>query len=77
MIGAIFGSQPNKVSKVIEGDRGVYVYVVDSFLNPAPLNNALRQKEQIGQILLQRAEGGILEALKNKANVKDYRAKVL
>ncbi|EHQ27132.1 peptidylprolyl isomerase [Mucilaginibacter paludis] len=77
LIGAIFGSQPNKVSKVIEGDRGVYVYVVDSFLNPAPLNNALRQKEQIGQILLQRAEGGILEALKNKANVKDYRAKVL
>jgi peptidyl-prolyl cis-trans isomerase D len=77
LVGAIFGSKPNKLSKPIEGDRGVYVYIVDSFTNPAPLNNALRQKEQIGQALVQRAEGGILDALKDKANVKDYRAKVL
>jgi peptidyl-prolyl cis-trans isomerase D len=77
LIGSIFGSQLNKLSKPVEGEKGVYVYVVDSFLDAAPLNNGLRQKEQMGQALLQRSESGILDALKDKANVKDYRAKVL
>jgi peptidyl-prolyl cis-trans isomerase D len=77
LVGTIFGSKPNKVSKPVEGEKGVYVFVVDGFTTPAPLTNALRQKEQLGQAVAQRAEGGILEALKDKANVKDYRAKVL
>ena len=77
LVGSIFGSKINQVSKPIEGDKGVYVYVVDSFTSPAPLTNSLRQKEQIGQALVQRSENGIIEALKDKANVKDYRAKVL
>jgi peptidyl-prolyl cis-trans isomerase D len=77
LIGSIFGSQPNKVSKVIEGDHGVYVYVVDSFINPAPLTNAVREKQTINQALLQRADNQVFDALKDKANVKDYRAKFL
>ncbi len=77
LVGSIFGSAPNKLSKPIEGDKGVYVYIIDSFINPPALTNTLRQKEQIGQALLQRAEGSILEALKNKAHVKDYRSKIL
>jgi len=77
VIGSVFGSQPNKLSKPIAGEKGVYVFVVDGFINPAPLNNALRQREQIGQMLVQRTESGVLDALKDKANVKDYRAKVL
>jgi len=77
LVGAMFGSQVNKLSKVIEGDKGVYVYVVEGFTSPASIANVIRQKEQINQILLQRSEGAILEALKDKANVKDYRAKVL
>ncbi|RKR81508.1 peptidyl-prolyl cis-trans isomerase D [Mucilaginibacter gracilis] len=77
LIGAMFGSQVNKLSKPIEGDKAVYVYVVENFLNPPPLTNALRQREQIAQQLLQRTDNAVLEALKDKANVKDYRAKVL
>ena len=77
LIGSIFGAKPNKLSKPIEGEKGVYVYQVDGFTNPAPLNNTLRQKEQMALTLDQRAESGIMEALKDKANVKDYRAKVL
>jgi peptidyl-prolyl cis-trans isomerase D len=77
LIGAIFGSQPNKISKPVEGEKGVYVYAIDSFVNPAALSNTSRQKDQIGQALSQRAENGILEALKEKANIKDYRAKIL
>ena len=77
VIGTIFGSQPNKLSKAVEGQQGVYIFVVNGFTNPAPLTNAVREKQQLGQALLQRADSQIFEALKDKANVKDYRAKFL
>jgi peptidyl-prolyl cis-trans isomerase D len=77
LVGAMFGSAVNKLSKAIEGDKGVYAYVVEGFVSPAAAINVARQKEQLSQTLLQRSEGAILEALKDKANVKDYRAKVL
>jgi peptidyl-prolyl cis-trans isomerase D len=77
LIGRVFGSQPNKLSKVVEGQQGVYVFVVDSFINPAPLNNSVRERQQIAQALLQRAESQLFEALKDKANVKDNRARFL
>ncbi|WP_371327596.1 SurA N-terminal domain-containing protein [Mucilaginibacter sp. PPCGB 2223] len=77
LVGTIFASQPNKLSKPVEGEKGVYVFVVDNFVNPAALTNTLRQKEQMSQTLSQRAENSILEALKDKAVIKDYRAKML
>jgi peptidyl-prolyl cis-trans isomerase D len=77
LVGAIFGSQPNKLSKPIEGQQGVYVFVLDSFINPAPLTNTVRERQQLGQAMLQRADSQIFEALKDKANVKDYRVKFL
>jgi len=77
VIGSIFGSQPNKLSKPVEGQQGVYVFIVDSFTKPAPLLNAVREKQQLAQAILQRANQQIFEALKDKANVKDYRVKFL
>jgi len=77
VIGSIFGSQPNKLSKPVEGIQGVYVYSVESFINPAQLTNSVREKQQLGQALLQRAQGQVLDALKDKGNVKDNRAKFL
>lgn len=77
VIGTVFGSQPNKLSKPVEGSQGVFVFSVDSFINPAPLANTVREKDQLGQMLLQRAQSQIFDALKDKANVKDYRAKFL
>jgi len=77
VVGTVFGSQPNKLSKPVAGQQGVYVFVLDSFTNPAPLNNAVREKQQLGQALMQRADGQVFDALKDKANVKDYRAKFL
>ena len=77
VVGTVFGSQPNKLSKPIEGQHGVYVVVLDNFINPAPLANAIREREQIAQALLQRSQGQLFEALKDKANVKDYRAKFM
>jgi peptidyl-prolyl cis-trans isomerase D len=77
LVGSIFGSQPNKLSKPVIGQAGVYVFVVDGFTNPAPLTNVVREREQLSQALAQRANGQIFEALKDKAIVKDYRAKFL
>ena len=77
VIGAMFGSKPNQLSKPIEGEHGVYVFAVQNFINPAPLTNAVRQREQIAQALLSRSQASIFESLKDKANVKDYRAKFL
>jgi peptidyl-prolyl cis-trans isomerase D len=77
LIGAIFGSPVNKLSKPVTGQQGVYVFTVDGFTNPAPLTNAVRQKQQIAQAMLQRSQGQIFDALKDKDNVKDYRAKFL
>jgi len=77
VIGSIFGSQPNKLSKPVNGQQGVFVYFVDGFTNPAPLTNNVRQKQQIGQALVQRAQGQVLDALKDNAIVKDNRAKLL
>ena len=77
VIGSIFGSQPNKLSKPVNGQQGVYVYVVDGFTNPAALTNNVREKQQIAQALMQRAAGQILDALKDNAIVKDNRYKLL
>ncbi|MDB5003747.1 MAG: peptidylprolyl isomerase [Mucilaginibacter sp.] len=77
VVGTAFGLPLNKISKPIAGQQGVYMLVVNNFIVPAPLTNALREKEQIGQALLQRAQGQLFEALKDKDNVKDNRAKLL
>jgi peptidyl-prolyl cis-trans isomerase D len=77
VVGTLFGLAPNKLSKPIQGQNGVYVVEVDGFVNPAPLTNAVRQKEQISQAILQRSDSQVFDALKDKANVKDYRIKFL
>jgi len=77
LIGTVFGSQPNKLSKPVAGQNGAYVFVLDSFTNPPAMANDVREKQQLSQALMQRANSDIFEALKDKANVKDYRAKFL
>jgi peptidyl-prolyl cis-trans isomerase D len=73
LIGTVFGLQPNKLSKPIEGTSGVFVVSVNSFTKPAPLTNTFKQKEQIMQSLTQRAQGQYFEILKEKAEIKDNR----
>ncbi len=75
VVGAVFGSPLHKISKPIEGQNGVYVFEVDSFNNPPALNNALKDRQQIAQAALQRLDTDVFNVLKDKANVKDYRAK--
>ncbi|TZF86329.1 peptidylprolyl isomerase (plasmid) [Pedobacter sp. BS3] len=75
VIGTVFGMQPGKLSKPIEGDHGVYVVVVKGFTNPAPLTNIVKQKDQMIQSISQRVQGAAFTALRDKADIKDYRVK--
>lgn len=75
LIGAIFGSQPGKLSKAIQGESGVYAFVVNQFSKPAPLVNAFKQKQQIAQILTQRGPSSAFNALRDRANIKDNRVR--
>jgi len=77
VIGTLFGLPLHKLSNPIAGLHGVFVVEAEGFVNPAPLTNAVREKQQINQALLQRSDSQVFDALKNKANVKDYRAKFL
>ncbi len=77
VIGTVFGLQPKKLSKPIEGANGVYVVSPESFINPAPLTNTVREKQQISQSMMQQVDNRLFDALKDKANVKDYRYKFL
>ena len=73
VIGTVFGLQPNKLSEPIKGESGVFVVQVQNFTNPAPLTNIFKQKEQILQSVVQRAQSQYFEVLKDKAEIKDNR----
>lgn len=76
LVGAVFGSQPNKLSKPIAGERGVYVYTVKGFTEPKPFTTEKQVKESLTQNLSARIDGIVFDVLKKNAKVKDYRAKV-
>ena len=75
LVGTIFGSQPGKLSKSIEGDQGVYVFVLNGFSKPLPLTNAFKQKVQVAQSIQQRASGEAYKVLLDKSDIKDNRVK--
>ncbi len=73
--GAVFGSQAGKLSKAIEGERGVYAFTVIGFTNPAPLDNTYKQKQTMLSSIAQRAFGNAFQVLQDKADIKDNRVK--
>jgi len=75
VVGNVFGMQPGKLSKPIAGEQGVYLVSVKKFTNPAPLTNVYKQKQQMNQMLDQRVQGETFQALREKAEVKDYRVR--
>ncbi|WP_367890453.1 SurA N-terminal domain-containing protein [Pedobacter mucosus] len=75
LVGSVFGSQPGKVSLPVQGDRGVYVFTVDGFTNPAPIANMFKQKETMLLSIGQRSLGAAFQALQDNAKIKDNRVK--
>jgi len=75
LVGSVFGSQPGKVSAPVAGDRGVYVFAVDGFTNPAPIANMFKQKESMLMSIGQRSGQAAFQALIDNAKIKDNRVK--
>ncbi|MCX2573990.1 SurA N-terminal domain-containing protein [Pedobacter sandarakinus] len=75
LVGSVFGAQPGKVSAPVEGDRGVYVFSVDGFTNPAPIANMFKQKESMLLAIGQRSLQSAFQALQDNADIKDNRVK--
>ncbi|WP_370526643.1 peptidylprolyl isomerase [Pedobacter sp. HDW13] len=75
LVGSVFGSQPGKLSAPVQGERGVYVFSVDGFTNPAPIANMFKQKEGMLLSLGQRSLGAAFQALQDNAQIKDNRVK--
>lgn len=75
VIGVVFGAQVGKLSKPIEGEKGVYVVAVEGFSNPAPIGNTFKQKETMLLGITQRSLGAAFQALQEKSEIKDNRVK--
>jgi peptidyl-prolyl cis-trans isomerase D len=75
VVGTVFGSQVGKLSKPVAGEKGVYVFVVDGFANPAPIDNMFKQKETMLLGITQRSLGAAFQALQDKSDIKDNRVK--
>jgi len=75
LVGSVFGAQPGKVSAPVAGERGVYVFTVDGFTNPAPIANMFKQKESMLLSLGQRSGQAAFQALIDHATIKDNRVK--
>ncbi|MBP3943172.1 SurA N-terminal domain-containing protein [Sphingobacteriaceae bacterium WQ 2009] len=75
VVGTLFGLQPNKPSKAIQGNQGVYVVQVNGFVNPAGTTDINAQKKQLLAGKAQRAWASIFRALQDKAEIVDNRVK--
>ncbi len=73
--GTVFGSQVGKLSKAIDGERGVYAFTVTGFTNPAPMDNTYKQKQTMLSSISQRVFGNAFQVLQDKADIKDNRVK--
>ena len=75
VVGTAFGLQPNKLSKAVKGEQGVYAVQVSGFVNPEKLvaSDMNNQKQQMQRSKAQRSWTAIYEALQNNADISDNR----
>src|SRR5690606_15391284 len=75
VVGTAFGLQPNKLSKAIKGEQGVYAVQVAGFVNPAELvsSDMNNQRQQMQTAKGQRSWNAIYQALQYKADIHDNR----
>ncbi len=75
VIGTVFGLQPNKPSKSIEGTQGIYVVQVNNFVNPKEMVESDRKNQQKQMLTTkqQRSWSLIFTSLQDNANIDDNR----
>ncbi len=76
LMGAIFGSGEQILSKVIKGNNAAYVFVVDKFEEPADSEKKDTYKNQLVNTFKRKLSNKeVFRALKSKADIEDYRTK--
>lgn len=75
VIGTIFSLEPGKMSAPIKGESGVVVAVVNKFVEPPGEADVSTVRGQKLATLKQRSEYEVPNALKEKADIEDYRGK--
>jgi peptidyl-prolyl cis-trans isomerase D len=74
-LGTLFGIEANKFSPIVRGENGVYVLWVTTINKPQePANFDMDQKMATDQ-LKATVDGGVMDALRKKAAIKDVRYK--
>ncbi|MEN9369958.1 MAG: hypothetical protein RI952_823 [Bacteroidota bacterium] len=75
VVGNVFAMAKGKISKPIVGGRGVYVVSVDNFVEAMQLPDYNAKKSEMASIAKSRVDQELMEALKNKADIKDNRVR--
>ena len=75
VVGNLFALKPNKISEPIKGDVGVFVVQVSEITPPAPAKDYTANQTTVQTSIKQRVDYELFEALKEKADVQDGRAK--
>jgi peptidyl-prolyl cis-trans isomerase D len=75
LTGTAFALGKNKLSKAIKGEQGVFVVQVMDVREPAPAKDYKENKKQILTQNGSRAQYETFNALKEKANVEDFRGR--
>ena len=72
--GMVSGSEPDKISKPVAGNNGVFIVKVTS-VNNGDTQNVADEKMRLTQNLFSRAASQAYNAYREKANIKDQRSK--
>lgn len=75
LIGTATSLNAGTTSKIIKGDNGVFIVNVASVKNPEPIKDIKMQQQQIEQAAAGRVDYELYDALKDRANIEDHRAK--
>src|SRR5690606_29631647 len=75
LVGAVFGTPANKLSKPVEGANGVYVFVKDNELYNAQSDDYTYAKMQLTYGVQSRVEGEVRNVVKEKLQIRDLRYK--
>ncbi len=75
LMGTIFGLKQGMLSKPVEGNSGVFVVVVDKFTAAPVLPDYSQMKSDVSKSYGKSRMQDIINAIKEKANVKDNRYK--
>lgn len=75
LIGTVFGSKINTLSKPVEGEHGVYMFTVNGFSNTPIPTILTTNKDALYKTLSSNAEGIVFKALQKSAKITDSRSK--